>query len=237
MTWHLGALAAFDTETTGTNPDEARLVTAVVARLHGASQHEPAVTSWLVNPGVDIPDAAAAVHGITTEHAREHGGDPAVTCLEVAEALAACWAEGRPVIAHNAPYDLTVLDRELRRHHGEALVIAGPVIDTLVLDKMVDRYRKGKRTLEATAAHYGVRLDGAHDAGEDALAAARIAWAIAQREAKISGSTLVELHGALQAAAADQAASFRAYKAKRGESTDGISGEWPIRAYIGQVAA
>ena len=55
-----------------------------------------------------------------------------------------------------------------------------PVIDPLVIDKAVDRYRKGKRTLEAAAAFYGVPLDDAHDAGADAIAAGRVAQAIAR---------------------------------------------------------
>src|SRR5699024_4273484 len=81
-------------------------------------------------------------------------------------------------VVYNAPYDLTLLDRECRRHGLEPINAPGPVIDPLVIDKTVDRYRKGKRTLEVAAAHYQVALDDAHDAGADAIAAGRVALAL-----------------------------------------------------------
>ena len=71
----------FDTETTGVNVTSDRLVTAaLVLRPGGATpQGSDTVRTWLADPGVSIPDGAAAVHGITTEYAREHGapGDDA----------------------------------------------------------------------------------------------------------------------------------------------------------------
>jgi DNA polymerase-3 subunit epsilon len=42
------------------------------------------------------------------------------------------------------------------------------VVDPLVIDKWLDRYRKGSRKLEAICAHYGAVLDEAHDADFDA---------------------------------------------------------------------
>lgn len=234
MTWHHGPLAAADTETTGVDVDTARVVTAFV----GLVQHgKPFQRKWLINPGVDIPEGATAVHGITTDHARQHGGDPATCLLEIQEALDDAWAAGAPVILHNAPFDLTLLDREMRRHCGEPLRITGPVIDTLVLDKMVDQWRKGKRTLGATAEHYGVKLGGAHDAAEDALAAARIAYRIAQQHPDIAALALPDLHDTLTVAARDQAASFAKYLTRQGKPADGVTGDWPIRNLGEQAAA
>ena len=50
----------------------------------------------------------------------------------------------------NAPFDLTLLDRELRRHRAASLshyLGQNPlrVLDPRVLDKHLDRYRKGRR--------------------------------------------------------------------------------------------
>ena len=73
MGWHEGPLAGFDTETTGTDPETARIVTAAVI-VHGP---EPVDARWLVNPGIDIPAEATAVHGISTETAQAQGLDPA----------------------------------------------------------------------------------------------------------------------------------------------------------------
>jgi hypothetical protein len=58
------------------------------------------------------------------------------------------------------------------------------VIDPLVMDRHVDRYRKGRRRLEALCGHYGVTLRRPHDAGADAVAAVLISrtigWAYPQ---------------------------------------------------------
>src|SRR6201999_698587 len=48
------------------------------------------------------------------------------------------------------------------------------------IDRAIDRYRKGKRTLGALCEHYQVRLDGAHSSAGDALATARLAWRLAK---------------------------------------------------------
>jgi DNA polymerase III epsilon subunit-like protein len=50
----------------------------------------------------------------------------------------------------------------------------------MVIDKHLDRFRKGRRTLAAICEAYGVDLpaDEAHTAGADALAACRAAWVL-----------------------------------------------------------
>lgn len=149
--WYERTLFAYDCESTGVDVETARIVTASVIRITPDRVVYP--YSWLVDPGVDIPAEATAVHGITTERAREDGMDPRVAVGEIAQAIGGAWFDGHPVVIFNAPYDLTVLDRELRRH-GWAPLTPGPVVDPLVIDKQVDRYRRGKRTLEAACAHY-----------------------------------------------------------------------------------
>ena len=68
-------LAVFDLETTGLDLDTSRIVTAAVAVID--SNGEPTeVHEWLVNPGIEIPEAAANVHGITTDMARANGVQP-----------------------------------------------------------------------------------------------------------------------------------------------------------------
>src|SRR5690554_269003 len=112
--WHLGRMLSFDLETTSVDPHTARIVTACVA--HVEAGQDPRVTTWLVDPGVEIPDEDAAVHGITTEHARQHGDQPGPVVDVLADELVAAWSAGRPVIIMNAAYDLTVLEAELARH-------------------------------------------------------------------------------------------------------------------------
>lgn len=190
--WAEGPLVAFDLETTGTDTATDRVVTASVITIEPG--HQPVTTTWLADPGVEIPEAAAEVHGISTEHARAHGRDAATVVAEVAEALSG-WNETTPLIAYRACFDLSLLDAELQRHHGRELAVAGPVVDPFCIDKAVDRYRRGKRTLTALCEHYGVRLDDAHSSAADALATARLTWKLARNHPEQVGTVpLAELH-------------------------------------------
>jgi DNA polymerase-3 subunit epsilon len=216
-----------DTETTSADPEDARIVTACVAVVGGGQPTES--RSWLVNPGVDIPEAATAVHGITTEHAREHGEGPAAALKAIVAALYSAWADGIPVVIFNAAFDLTVIDREIRRHGGPGIDITGPVIDPFVLDRAVDKYRKGRRTLTACCEHYGVKLDAAHDAAADAIAAARVAWAIAQKYPDLAAMRLPDLHTAQAEWHRERQADFAAYLRRVGKPADDVCGDWPIR--------
>lgn len=195
MNWHLGPMTAVDTETTGINVESDRVVTASVVSL---GRGTPVTVSYLMNPGVDIPEAASAVHGITTERARAEGGKPAEMLDDIVGLLAASIGAGTPLVGMNVSYDLTILDRDCRRHGVKPLVDRVrelvPVIDVFVLDKHLDRYRKGKRQLTALCEAYGVRHDGAHDAGADAVAAARVAWAIGSRS-QMDAVALTALYG------------------------------------------
>lgn len=168
-------LIPFDLETTGVDVETARIVQAYV----GTMLADGTVTgqTWLLDPGVEIPADATAIHGITTEHARNEGQNAADALIEIEGVLAAAQIVGHPIAGMNLAYDLTLLDREIRRHFGRPLSFEPrPVLDILVLDKAIDTYRKGSRTLTALADHYGVLLgDDAHGAAADAIAAARIA--------------------------------------------------------------
>ncbi|MER7016143.1 3'-5' exonuclease [Saccharopolyspora sp. NPDC000359] len=191
--WADGPLLAFDLETTGTDTTQDRIVTATVISI--VPGRAPDVRTWLADPGVEIPDGATEVHGITTEHARQHGRDAAEVVTELAEALAELWCPTTPLCVFNAPFDLSLLHAELRRHHGRDLDLAGPVVDPRCLDKHLDRYRRGKRTLGDLCTHYRVRLEAAHDSASDALACARLAWRLAKAyPAKIGSRPLAELH-------------------------------------------
>ena len=144
--WWQGRLCAFDTETTGPHPSRDRLVSAAVVRVGGGLPAE--VQTWLARPEEPIPPEATAVHGISDAEARERGRPAREVVVEVAAALRAAWADGLPVVAYNAPFDLTLLSAELVRH-GLPLLEVGPLIDPLVLDRQFDRWRRGSRRLDA----------------------------------------------------------------------------------------
>lgn len=222
-------LGVFDLETTGIDVETARIVTAHVG-LIDSSGASIAHGEWLADPGVDIPVQASAVHGISTEQAQAEGRPAPEVVAEIIAALRAVFTRGVPLVIYNAPYDLTVLDREARRYGIAPLEVeAGCVVDPLVIDKAVDRYRKGKRTLEAAAEYYEVVLDDAHNAGADAIAAGRVAQAMAKRHLDKLDVPATDLHSLQVGWCAEQAASFQEYM-RRKDPTFTASGDWPARA-------
>ncbi|ROQ40940.1 DNA polymerase-3 subunit epsilon [Frondihabitans sp. PhB188] len=224
-------LGVFDLETTGIDVETARIVTAHVGIIDSTGE-SIAHGEWIADPGVEIPEQAAAVHGVTTERARAEGRPAVEVVAEIIAALRAVFERGVPLVIYNAPYDLTVLDREAKRHGleplADALAAGACVIDPLVIDKAVDRYRKGKRTLEAAAAYYDVVLTDAHDAGADAIAAGRVAQAMARRHLDTLDVPAPDLHTLQVGWCADQAASFQEYM-RRKDPTFIASGDWPAR--------
>ncbi|MEV6804547.1 3'-5' exonuclease [Streptomyces sp. NPDC051132] len=239
-TWYEGPLAAFDTETTGVDVEADRIVSAAVV-VQDAPGTRPRVSRWLVNPGVPVPEAATAVHGLTEEHLQHHGRWPAPVMYEIAEQLAEHATLGRPLVVMNAPFDLTLLDRELRRHRASPLERWFPsvpllVLDPRVLDKQLDRYRKGRRTLTDLCGHYGVTLQDAHDAAADALAALEVVRALGHRFAtRLERLSPAELH-ALQADwHAAQARGLQAWFARSG-SAETVCTDWPLRPEVPAAA-
>lgn len=221
-------LAVFDLETTGIDVETCRIVSATVAVLdiNGTAVER---LDWLVDPGIEIPAGATSVHGITTEHAVEHGRDASEAVAEIVTALRRHLGDGLPIVAYNAPYDLTLLDREAVRHGVAPLVSPSPVVDPLVIDKAVDKYRKGKRTLEVTSAFYGVALDDAHDAGADAIAAGRVAQAIHRAHKGTLPATLDELHALQVTWYRQQAESFQDYMRRSRDPEFLADTAWPQR--------
>ncbi len=225
MSWADGRLCGFDLETTGEGREIARIVTVTLVFVGGGQPTD--TVSLLADPGMEIPAEATAVHGVTTERARAEGLKPGEVLEVVASRLARAWKNG-PVIGFNVVYDLTVLDREIRRHQGSALDVSGPVIDPHVIDRALDR-RKGKRTLEETCRYYNVRHDGAHDATQDALAAARLAWRLAKNyPTEIGDLPPADLHARQVGWAKQWADRLNAYWHSQGQDKS-IDGSWPLQ--------
>lgn len=196
--WWTGGALGFDLETDGKDPLDARIITCGMVNLDGAMHNE---MELMLQPERDIPAEATAVHHITTEQAREGGAMREAGIAQIVATVAELAGPDRPLVGHNVAFDLTILDREMRRvgigrlktspdGSGWVRMVVGdddvadfPVIDTYVLDKAVDRYRPGKRQLSFVAAHYGVPMaeGAAHGATADVIACLRIAITIANR--------------------------------------------------------
>ncbi|MEC3995069.1 exonuclease domain-containing protein [Actinacidiphila sp. DG2A-62] len=229
--WH-EHLAGFDLETTGVDVESARIVTAALVD-RGPIPARP--VTWVADPGVEIPAGAAKLHGYTTERARAEGISPEEVVGELVALLATYADEGVPVVAMNATYDFTVLDREARRHGITPLVdLVGDrlwVVDPWVLDRKLDRYRRGGRTLEDLCRHYRVPLGKAHDAAADAVAAVDVVRAIVKREPVIGTATPEFLHDRqadwARVLADDRAAYFARTPGKEHRAA-GVLRDWPL---------
>ncbi|MER7131199.1 exonuclease domain-containing protein [Streptosporangium saharense] len=232
--WYRKPLLAWDTESTGVDVGSDRIVTAALVWIEPGkatvSKHH------LIDPGVEIPEAATAIHGITSERARAEGRQPEPVLEEIAVDLVDAVQAGWPLVGMNTVFDHTLLDRELRRHGlrtledrlGEPIA---PCVDALVLDRYVVPRRRGDRKLTTLCQAWGVRIDGAHDAQFDALAAARVAWKIAHHTPEIGSMSLPDLHALQIRERARQCDELRAYFDRTGKTHDGVPGEWPLLPY------
>lgn len=172
----LETIAVFDTETTGLNLAQDRIVTAALHRMNANGDLLPGGFDWVMNPGIPIPEVASKVHGFYDKDVQD--AMPAEEGVrQIVAAIQACFDEGIPVLAYNAAYDFTILHYEALRHNAGPLNY-GTVIDPLVIDKTIDKYRKGKRNLVSAAERYQVQLLAAHTAKDDAVAAGHVGLAM-----------------------------------------------------------
>ncbi|MFC8423998.1 exonuclease domain-containing protein [Streptomyces sp. NPDC057236] len=230
---------AFDTETTSPDPNEARIVTAALIVRGGGRDDK--VMSWLINPGVPIPEEATAVHGIDDSKAAE-GADPKEALDDLADRLAAGLRYGMPVVAFNLSFDWTVLTRDLARNGLPSMperlsgVQVPALIDPHVIDKqVVPRLRgKGMRKLKPTAERYGVQLTDWHTAEADALAALLITEAQFARHPQLNDMGPAQLFSAQKAWRAEQQAGLqkwfrtKATPEQGGDPNKVIDGSWPL---------
>ena len=215
-----GRLLAFDLETTGPDPRTAHVVTSALVAIDGGRTR---TREWLADPGVEIPPGATEVHGITTEHARAHGRPHAEVLAETVAGIREGWSQGRALVVFNAAFDLTIL-----RRWDPSFEVLGPVVDPFVIDRALDPYRKGKRTLEALCTHHGVRLEGAHDAGADAVAAARLAWKLLGAHRELASADWREVNAQQARWHAERQRDFAAYLERQGKDASDVNTQWPM---------
>ena len=222
------AIGIFDLETTGVDPATDRIVTAYVGVLDEDGNVIDG-REWMIAPsGYVIPEGATAIHGISTEQALAEGRPFAEVIDEIVAAIDALTV---PIAGHNLSYDLTMLAHEMHRNgHPDpvGLIDALAFLDTFILDKELDKWRKGKRTLSALAPLHNVRLtaEEAHGAAADAIAAGRIALSLI-RHPQVRDLGPDELRRRQTGWARWQRASFMDYRRRTGEPVE-VDLNWPL---------
>ena len=149
----------FDLETTGTNIATDRIVELAILKVFPNGNTES--KTWLVNPGVPIPEEASAIHGITDEKV---AGEPTFRELarEVYQMIQGCDLAG----FNSNRFDIPLLAEELLR--------AGVDFDmknAVSVDVQTIFHKMEKRTLAAAYQFYcGKELTDAHSATADTQA-------------------------------------------------------------------
>ena len=177
--------AIWDCETTGVEVHEDQIVQFFFATTDAVGNlietHE-----WFIDPGIEVPEEAAAVHGFSTEFLRVNGQNPEVALEEIRKTF----TEHLDLThsAFNMSFDLSILDAEFKRYgisdrFGEYMRDKVRLVDGLVIDRAKDRYRKGKRTLKAQAEHYGVPFNEGdlHNARADVELTAKVTVRILEK--------------------------------------------------------
>ena len=171
-----------DTETTGLDPADARIVEVGAVRIQGGRILDGAY-SHLVHPGIPIPKISTAIHHIDDSK------------VAGAPTFAEIWPElrkligGSIVIGHTIGFDLAVLKRECQRagHSFDQ----PRVLDTRLLAEIAEP-ALADYTIESLAAWLGVELTGRHSAAGDALVTARIFSALVPKLREHGIRTLAE---------------------------------------------
>jgi DNA polymerase III subunit epsilon len=156
-------LAVLDVETTGTDAARDRIVELALLTLHPGRNHDLYQTR--LNPGVPIPPAATAVHGITDADVRD-APTFATIAPDLVRRLTGCDLAGFGI----GSFDLPLLCAEFVRV-GMSFRLHGRA----VLDALTVYRRHEARTLSAAVQFYlGHKHTAAHAAAGDAVAAAGV---------------------------------------------------------------
>jgi len=156
--------AVVDVETTGSQPGLWDRVTEIaIVPVDAGRVGEP--WAQLVQPGRSIPPMITALTGISDAMVAQAPPFGEIA-HEVVQRL-----EGRIFTAHNARFDHRFVESELSRTQG--LRLDGTALCTVRLTRRLVPALT-RRSLDRVCAYFGVRIDGRHRAGGDALATAQV---------------------------------------------------------------
>ncbi len=147
----------FDTETTGLEPKQCRVVEAGAIRFD--SRGIIARFNVLINPGSPMPPEVSKINGITDDMLKKQPNAAAV----IPDFMR--FIGDSVLIAHNAPFDVNFINEELARL-GQA-PLKNRVIDTRIFAKEMFPDLP-KYALQELAVRFGIQALDAHRAEDDA---------------------------------------------------------------------
>lgn len=166
-------ILTFDTETNGVDVENDRILTCFMRARDG--EEVVFERNWVIDPGVEVPEEAAAIHGMTTEWIRKNGRkDWEEAISEIVANLVDYGRWGFLVTGYNSSFDLAILEAEAKRSREDVVGIAFVLpqtkfFDPLILSRRFDKYRKGGHKLVDIARAHGFEVDEskAHEASYD----------------------------------------------------------------------
>jgi DNA polymerase III subunit epsilon len=173
----------FDLETTGVGRG-ARICEIGAVRISALEQTDTFQT--LVDPHAELPAAITALTGIRQADLR---GAPSAS---VAVRRFMQFAGDAVLVAHNARFDRSFLDRDLGRLTGRRL--ASPVLDTLALARTLLAGRVARTGLASLSFFFGTAERPCHRALPDAQATAEVLLALIGLAQERGARTLADLY-------------------------------------------
>jgi len=172
-----GELIAFDIETTGLDTANDEIIEIGIAKLENGKI--TAQYRSFVKPSIPIPTDITHLTGIYPEDVED-----APPLQQILPELETFFGQ-RPVIAHNAQFDVGFM-----RKYG--LLDANAVLDTYKLASILlptaARYSLGSLTADA-----GIQLEQAHRALDDAIATALLYWKLWEKAIQVPSPVLEEI--------------------------------------------
>jgi DNA polymerase-3 subunit epsilon/CBS domain-containing protein len=193
---------ALDTETTGLDARTARLIQVAALPLAAGRLRPDDRFERMVNPGIPIPQATVAVHGITDAMVAR-----VPPFADIAAPLEA-YIGRAIVIGYAVAYDLAILEREYGLAGRPAPRLRALDVRTLARLAAPSLADYG---LEALCEWLGVRITGRHSALGDARAAGEVFLALIPLLRAKEIRTLAEAEAASRALAEREAASIGGY--------------------------
>jgi len=154
-----------DVETTGLNPADDRVCEVGAIRMVGGQ--ETGRYESLVQPGMPMPEAARATHGISDEMLKEAPGFGGIA------ADLRKFMSGATLVAQNAEFDVSFLNAEFLR--AGMTKLAMPALDTIALARKV-RPGLPSYNLDALARQFKLKFNGRHRSIADCEVTAGVFW-------------------------------------------------------------
>jgi DNA polymerase-3 subunit epsilon len=177
-------LVVLDLETTGLSARSSRICEIGAVRVRALELGETFQT--LVRTGVPLP---APIHAITGIHDEELRRAPGIGASMRAFLT---FAGDATLVAHNARFDVSFLDRQLERMTGRRL--GAPTLDTAALARRLLDGRVRRVGLASLAHFYGTCAEPCHRALPDALATAEVLVRLIGEAQERGARTLSDLH-------------------------------------------